>query len=302
MLALFTIFMAMAAALLLLIAWARGGRLGSDRRVEGDDPLCAKCGYCVRGLEGTICPECGGDLRVVGVLMPGAAVPMSRGKRLLIWTLAAPLPAFLLFGILSPIIIPQWIKTTQRRVIFSQSTFCNVTITAEAHGKRLVFGQPDTRTTAAVPEVLFLSHDQAHMDIQLPAKTYRFNARNGTVVSGKFDPKAIETWLNDAGFTDPRVAERATDIASAVDEMGTPAGNGFTYFGGNGFSRTGDGVAHPTFTFSFPQPNELTTISGIGLIVLFWAAGLPFVSRRKPRRVHFASQPAAQNPSAVHAA
>jgi hypothetical protein len=274
MLALLCIFLAAVAAVLLIVAWAGRGT------VAGEDPLCGNCRYCVRGLEGTICPECGGDLREVGVLTPGSAAPMGRGKRLLIWTLATPLLALLLFGMLSPLLIPQWIKTTQRRVIFSQSDYCFVTITAEANGKKLIFGYPNANTPPATPEVLLLSHNNSHMDVQLPARTYTFTDHTGKRVSGKFDAKAIETWLNDGGFTDARVADRAADIAAAVDEMGTPAGKGFTHFAPD-HNGTPLGVAHPTFTVNFPQPNELTTLSGVGLFVLLWLAGLPLILRQR---------------------
>src|SRR5206468_5336254 len=106
----------------------------------------------------------------------------------------------------------QWLFTTQRRVIFSQSTYCNVTITADSHGKKLIFGRPSPGTTPAAPELLFLSHDKSHMEVQLPTRSFRFTDRAGKTITGQFDAKAIESWLNSDGFTDPRVAERAKDI------------------------------------------------------------------------------------------
>jgi hypothetical protein len=38
-----------------------------DQRAASDAPVCGKCGYCVRGLPTFICPECGSDLRDVGI-------------------------------------------------------------------------------------------------------------------------------------------------------------------------------------------------------------------------------------------
>lgn len=37
------------------------------KRNCSDDYGCGKCGYDVRGNEGVHCPECGSDLRVVGI-------------------------------------------------------------------------------------------------------------------------------------------------------------------------------------------------------------------------------------------
>ena len=42
------------------------------RRSRGkvSEPSCGKCGYAVTGLETMVCPECGSDLRVVGIVTP----------------------------------------------------------------------------------------------------------------------------------------------------------------------------------------------------------------------------------------
>src|SRR5262245_27162203 len=66
------------------------------RAARVTEPSCGSCGYCVRGLEGMICPECGSDLREVGILTPGEQKPMSMKMRLIFWTAFAPLPALLL--------------------------------------------------------------------------------------------------------------------------------------------------------------------------------------------------------------
>ena|SRR5690242_16377075 len=47
------------------------------RRVEM--PCCRACGYAVKGLPTFICPECGSDLREVGIATPG--VPYRAWKR-----------------------------------------------------------------------------------------------------------------------------------------------------------------------------------------------------------------------------
>jgi hypothetical protein len=68
-------------ALLLVIALAMLASLaGILRRVIGRrgrdsfhaaNGVCAHCGYSLRGLPSTICPECGSDTAVVGVRRPG---------------------------------------------------------------------------------------------------------------------------------------------------------------------------------------------------------------------------------------
>jgi lipid-A-disaccharide synthase-like uncharacterized protein len=39
-------------------------------RARPDVPVCGQCGYVVRGISSLTCPECGSDLREVGVLAP----------------------------------------------------------------------------------------------------------------------------------------------------------------------------------------------------------------------------------------
>ncbi len=39
----------------------------------GDGAVCGKCGYSVKGLTALSCPECGSDLREVGIERPGGA-------------------------------------------------------------------------------------------------------------------------------------------------------------------------------------------------------------------------------------
>jgi len=40
-----------------------------------DGAVCGKCGYSTRGLPGLDCPECGSDLREVGIVLPQKAGP-----------------------------------------------------------------------------------------------------------------------------------------------------------------------------------------------------------------------------------
>jgi class 3 adenylate cyclase len=60
---------------------------------EADLPTCGHCGYAVTGLTTFICPECGRDLRVVGIVRAGAKRGALRGPfmtffRIVGWKLA----------------------------------------------------------------------------------------------------------------------------------------------------------------------------------------------------------------------
>lgn len=49
---------------------------------------CGKCHYPVQGLSALKCPECGSDLRDVGIESPGRTRPLPRSVVLLLWTVA----------------------------------------------------------------------------------------------------------------------------------------------------------------------------------------------------------------------
>ncbi|QQE13035.1 hypothetical protein JD969_06130 [Planctomycetota bacterium] len=59
--------------ILLLGVWMILRGLGKNRKkAEGGEASCGHCGYIVLGLERLICPECGNDLREVGIEKPRA--------------------------------------------------------------------------------------------------------------------------------------------------------------------------------------------------------------------------------------
>lgn len=57
-----------AALIVGIVLIATGGRKGA-----AGEMACAGCGYSVRGLEQLHCPECGADLRAVGITSGGSA-------------------------------------------------------------------------------------------------------------------------------------------------------------------------------------------------------------------------------------
>ena len=62
------------------------------RRKSTPEPACGHCGYFVTGLSGTVCPECGSDLRAVGIVAPGDARQAQGMLKLAILALLLPLP------------------------------------------------------------------------------------------------------------------------------------------------------------------------------------------------------------------
>lgn len=93
---------------LLIILTLVGLLLGRRARVRSvQTPSCGRCFYPVRGLSTFSCPECGSDLREVGILTPAMRRPLGPWLAILFWSLALPIPAMVISGLLSSVIIPE---------------------------------------------------------------------------------------------------------------------------------------------------------------------------------------------------
>jgi len=55
------------------LLWRRSKGTGD----ADDGAVCGKCGYSARGLPGLDCPECGSDLREVGIVLPEKKGPQA---------------------------------------------------------------------------------------------------------------------------------------------------------------------------------------------------------------------------------
>jgi hypothetical protein len=69
--------------------WATGGSSKGTGEMS-----CGGCGYAVRGLEALNCPECGADLRMVGINRPKSGAARNVGIALTIGTLLLLLTCF----------------------------------------------------------------------------------------------------------------------------------------------------------------------------------------------------------------
>src|SRR5580693_8618461 len=102
--------------------------LTSHRPATNIEPSCGHCGYCVRGITSLTCPECGSDLREVGILAPNMRVPMSKHVRALVLIVALPLPAFLVSWLLLSTVLPFSVRHKEDREIVCQAPYLNITL------------------------------------------------------------------------------------------------------------------------------------------------------------------------------
>jgi hypothetical protein len=94
-------------ALVALVVWLIARPI-ADAQVAG--ARCGACGYSTRGIGGFECPECGKDLREVGMIPPGritAGGPVPRGVLVFLWLLFSGIFGGIGVLVLSKTILPQ---------------------------------------------------------------------------------------------------------------------------------------------------------------------------------------------------
>lgn len=94
---------ALVLAAVIIVLWPRG------RRVS--EPVCGKCSYAVQGLETMTCPECGSDLRAVGIYTPAMRHRLGPFARIVLWSILLPIPAIIITQIVASQIPSQWITS-----------------------------------------------------------------------------------------------------------------------------------------------------------------------------------------------
>lgn len=94
-----------------LIAFVLARR--AARRVDSSHgPSCARCGYAVRGLPSFTCPECGSDLREVGIHAPGVNPrPDSVVRKVGVWSIMI----LMIGSVISAMVINTCLPTVQSR-------------------------------------------------------------------------------------------------------------------------------------------------------------------------------------------
>lgn len=237
------------------------------RRPRGGPlPSCGSCGYAVRGIETLVCPECGADLREVGIETPkrkGAVTPLGF---VVSWIVLMPVPLMVLTGLLLAIgpveyrgsssvqLAPQSgvIPTIELRFhVLERTTGLaggpggGISTSSSSGGSApstltVNFARPprneirlSTLGPGGPPDLL----------VEVPAMRYRIGS-GAWSEAGDFDEEAIVAWLNAAGVDvrDPAAAAEVAELTRAVETLGAGgtsiALQGFGSGGGSGSAWT----------------------------------------------------------------
>jgi hypothetical protein len=275
--------------LLLLAAAAAAGVVWAIRikrtpaAAAGAEPHCGRCNYIVRGVPSFTCPECGSDLREVGILTSRVIRPVGPGSFIAMWTLLLLLLAIPLTFLVRT--LPLWRNYTMQRFVFVQEPKLNTTLLVS--GTRTGFGLPTKAAYKPDTLTLHLQTGSPRSDLVVDPATggYQFTDSKGAFISRPtgYGPNVVRDWLvatiPAASAADPAlVLARATDIDTCANEMGTPSGGNFTRVGRDATHPVDPVTAHPTWTLSNPAPANWIVVYAAW--VALWLSGVLRIRHR----------------------
>jgi hypothetical protein len=232
-----------AGAAVLVVLWVAARR---RRTAAVGEPVCGACGYSTTGLTSFTCPECGGDLRSVGILTPGTARPG--------WGFAASAAAFLvlwgfclppLAGLVSAVAPAR--KFYERRVRLDgppSRLYDGVVVSAEgtAWGDAPP-ARPFDVTVELVPPATPVSGAKpiagSRLTVNVNTGAYRYADAAGGAVhrDSGFGQAAVLDWLAAAGVdvASPPVRKEAALITATVHRVARVR---YAVIGNSGYSGT----------------------------------------------------------------
>ncbi len=226
-----------------------------------DGGRCGQCGYRVRGIATLQCPECGADLREVGIDTVKSGRP--RGAFLGVAVLWLVFMAVVTVFFLQIAISSVAYQRLCHRMIFVQAPYWNTTIEAQQSSTNVV--ELKVQSPANVPA---LTWDVAMDDYHTAAAATQHGLNSAAIVA----------WMNQCGVSvqnpqDVQTLASADIVIAAAREVAAGKQAGFM----NGQHVT----AHPVSRMSVYQPRSKRLVLGIVLLpVLLTVSGLLWLHRR----------------------
>lgn len=248
------------------------------------EPACERCKYAVAGVAGFICPECGSDLRSVGIITPAIEVSRrgSLAAAILAWTFLWSLLGY--FGLMATFMF----------IGFSAAMGGGNTITSWTH--TLTPNSPlyasveleyesDWQSLAAPMTVVLTLNDGSEHEIAVdPGPMTLAGLEAG---EQPWNAALVETWFAEAGLDvgDPAVRAHAAEIGRVVDLTLMSPDSGYsmnlTQHGGN-LMPTGGFAAGATGM----QSNSILDsgyfwLAAAALALAVYVLGIVFMVRRR---------------------
>ncbi len=209
--------------ILIITMTARG------RRVM--QPSCGSCGYAVAGLEAMRCPECGSDLREVGIITPQTRQGVPPAVWAAMFTVFLPIPALIVSGVVASALPPLYRFSIQTTLLRPGSGGYNSVI-INGSGS----GQAGVERAEIVELQLIPSDGRATPRLMYdPAQNEVTTGPPNRETLGELSTDAVRSWLAMCGVDveHPGIIAEVSDMTRIIRmvENGS-SGGGSSAFGG----------------------------------------------------------------------
>ncbi len=279
------------AAVFVAVVLIARGRRGPGSHA---DPSCGACGYNVRGLSQLSCPECGADLREVGILTPNMRRGIGPIGGVVLWSVIQLLPGMIGASLAIAFLVPNVYTRTENASYAHRKYTGNETnpptiiqtIDVSSAGKQTLWPWEGRWPNKVPPNNLSIKvfteqGSAARLDIDLNDTAYRYQDASGAIVEAraKVDEAVLTQWLESTGImSDTSQPDRQGEI----DDLHTIVRNGPLTGIENAnlplFAQQGSGSS----SGGHPAPWGVAVV--ISVWVLVWLAGAVFIYRRLSRR------------------
>lgn len=244
------------------------------------DPVCGQCGYCVRGITALTCPECGSDLREVGIIAPNMRLPMPRFAKGFLWTILLPIAATFISWLLLITILPFSVRHKASRDITARFPFVNTRV--HIYGQERPWQPNIIRQVPFHPDSYLIVEDNIHsfLDVDLSTGAFEYFPSGGQVIrqSSGFSSAVVAKWLGTAG--NPQAQAVSDAVYNAINEMH----QGIGWQPAPILDKNGTQIGSASATIGWVVHDEAHPAVIISLMVFWlvvWIYGLRIIYRRR---------------------
>lgn len=267
----------------------RGG--ASTSKGERELARCGQCGYPAEGVGSFECPECGGDLRRVGILPPGVRVRSMLPVVLILWTLGMLVGGGALGSLLSDTLLPH-VRSEEAELELSNPESGAYQRVEVRRFASLTYLPIAGRSPVAMPPdavIHIVGHDGRVESVVLTPdnRTYRRQgAGPDTQVKRPFDVPELLKIMSDMGIDvqAPTIQAEAERILVEAKVMTAPTvlpSGSSSSSGGSGGKATFNMTGSSSSTFSGPAPWATPLL--FLLFFALWVYGCVRIVRRSGR-------------------
>jgi hypothetical protein len=260
------------------------------------EPSCGRCGYSVTGLTTPECPECGADLRIVGINTRALALKHrgGLGGAILAWTIlwGSAGFVFLSFGAVF-LIRPMAQSVAATPQTWSTPMYPNSKAYASVSLiQQMAFGGPG-KPSGTTLDLALADGSVWKMAVNGPTKSYTITDPAGTPVTAgaNYVPGSTAAFFKAAGLdpTDPRIGAEAAELRSVVDVVllspfTRPSQMNLSEFTAGSPAFSGGPAMMAAARSPFADPGMIALLIGAPLAwLLIYGTGIWLIVRRRRR-------------------